>query len=94
MYTVKNSFEFSKKIADQDPGLFFASPDVDSLFTHITLEETKSAWCDSLFNNDAKVNNISKIDFEKTLRAALQNNLFYFKGKSIKKLMGLILDLL
>ena len=28
MYTVKNSFEFAKEIADQDPGLFMASLDV------------------------------------------------------------------
>ena len=56
MYTVKNSFEFAKEIADQDPGLFMASLDIESLFTNITLEETISVCCDSLFSNDAKVN--------------------------------------
>ena len=40
MYTVKNSFEFAKEIADQDPGLFMAILDVESLFTNIPLEET------------------------------------------------------
>ena len=68
MYTMKNSFEFAKKIADQDAGLFMASLDV---FTNIPLEETISVCCDSLFSNDAKVNNINRIDFEKHLRAAL-----------------------
>ena len=68
MYTMKNSFEFAKKIADQDAGLFMASLDV---FTNIPLEETISVCCDSLFRNDAKVNNINRIDFEKHLRAAL-----------------------
>ena len=47
MYTVKYSFEFAKEIADQDPGLFMASLDIESLFTNITLEETISVCCDS-----------------------------------------------
>ena len=68
MYTMKNSFEFAKKIADQDAGLFMASLDV---FTNIPLEETISVCCDSLFSNDAKVNNINRTNFEKHLRAAL-----------------------
>ena len=42
MYTVKNSFEFAKEIADQDPGLFMANLDVESLFTNIPLEGTTS----------------------------------------------------
>ena len=78
MYTVKSSFEFGKEIADQDPGLFMASLDVESLFNNIPLEETTSVCCDSLFSNDAKVNNINRIDFQKRLRAALQNNFFNF----------------
>ena len=55
IYTVKNSFEFTNEIADQDPGLFMVSLDVESLFTNIPLEETISMCCDSLFSNDAKV---------------------------------------
>ena len=35
MCTIKNSFAFSKEIADQDPGLFMTSLDVESLFTNI-----------------------------------------------------------
>ena len=42
MYTVKNSFEFAKEITDQDPGLFMANLDVESLFTNIPLEGTTS----------------------------------------------------
>ena len=64
MHTVKNSFEFSEEIADQDPGFFMASLDVESLFTSVPLEEIISVCCDSLFSNTAKVNNISRIDFE------------------------------
>ena len=86
MYTVKNSFAFSKEIPDHDPELFMASLDVESLFTHIPLEEAISVCCDSLFRNNAKINNINRIDFEKLLRAALQNNFFNFEGKIYKKI--------
>ena len=81
MYTVKNSFEFAKQTADQGPGLFMTSLDIESLFTNIPLEEAISVYCDSLFSNDAKVNNINKIDFEKLSGVALQNNFFNFEGK-------------
>ena len=87
MYTVKNSFEFTKEIADQDPGLFMVSLDVESLFTNIPLEETISMCCDFLFSNDAKGDNINRIDFEKLLRAALQNKFFNFEGKIYKQIL-------
>ena len=88
IYTIKNSFEFSKEIADQDPGLFMASLDVESLFINIPLGETISVCCDTLFSNNAKVNNINRIDFETLLRAALQNNFFNFEGKIYKQIDG------
>ena len=88
MYTIKNSFEFPKEIDDQDPGLSMATLDVESLFTNIPLEETISVCCDSLFSNNAEVNNINMIDFEKLLRAALQNNFFNFEGKIYKQIDG------
>ena len=58
-----------------------ASLDVESLFTNIPLEEIISVCCDSLFSNSDKVKNINRNDFEKFLRAALQNNFFNFEGK-------------
>ena len=88
MYKVKRSFEFAKEIANQDPGLFMASLDVVSLFTKIPLEDTISVCCDSLFSNDARVNDISRIDFEKLLTAALQNKIFNFKHKIYKQIDG------
>ena len=48
--------------------------------------------CDSLFSNDAKVNNINRIDFEKHLRAALQNNFFNFKRKIYKQIDGVVIE--
>ena len=39
-FTVKNSFEFSKEICEQNSEYFMASRDVESLFIDIPLEET------------------------------------------------------
>ena len=65
-----------------------ASLDVESLLNNLSLEETRSVCCDSLFSNDAKVNNINRIDFEELLRADLQNNFFNFEGKIYKQIDG------
>ena len=65
-----------------------ASLDVESLFTNISLEETTSVCCDSLFSNDAKVNNNNRIDFEKFLKATLQNNFFNVGGKIYNQIDG------
>ena len=39
-FTLKNSFDFAKRICEQDAGLFMASLDADSLFTNVLLDET------------------------------------------------------
>ena len=67
------------------------SLDVKSLFPFspsIQLEGTTSVCCDSLFSNDAKVNKINRIYFEKFLRATLQDNVFNLEGKIYKQIDG------
>ena len=78
VYTVKNSFKFAKRNADQDPGRSMTSLDVEFLFTNIPLENIIGVSCDSLFSDDAKVNNINRIEFERILRVALQNKFLNF----------------
>ena len=87
-FTIKNSFEFAKEVIEQDSGLYMASLDVESLFTNIPLEETINISCDSLFSNEAKINNFNRNDFEKLFRMALQNNFFNFDGKIYKQTDG------
>ena len=65
-----------------------ASLEVESLFTNIPLEETINISCDSLFGNEAEINNFNRNDFEKLLRMALQNNFFNFDGKIYKQTGG------
>ena len=74
------SFEFSKEICEQNPKYFMITLDVESLFTSVPLEETIKICCDSLYKNQDLLCNISKNQFEKTLRAALSNNYFLFDG--------------
>ena len=88
-FTIKNSFEFAKGVIEQDSGLFMASPDVESLFTDIPLEENMNFSRDSLFGNEAKINNFNRNSFEKLLRMALQNNFFNFDSKIYKQTDGL-----
>ena len=47
-YAVTDSFPFAEKIGEQDPHLYMASLDVDSLFTNIAHDETISICIDSL----------------------------------------------
>ena len=91
-FTIKNSFEFAKGVIEQDSGLFMASPDVESLFTDIPLEENMNFSRDSLFGNEAKINNFNRNSFEKLLRMALQNNFFNFDSKIYKQTDGLAMS--
>ena len=79
-FTVKNSFEFSKEICEQNSEYFMASLDVESLFNNIVLEEIIKICCDLLYKNQELLSNINKNQFEKLLRAALCNNYFLFDG--------------
>ena len=57
-----------------------------------SLKEAINVFYDSLFSNDAKVNNINRIDFEKLFEAALQNNFFNFERKIYKQAHRLLWD--
>ena len=48
-WTVKDSFTFAKNVANFDHNLFMASPDVESLFTSIPVNETIENAVDDLF---------------------------------------------
>ena len=79
-FTVKNSFEFSKDICEQNSEYFMAKLDVESPFTNIPMEEIIKICCNSLPKNQELFCNISKNQFQKLLRAALSNNYFLFDG--------------
>ena len=51
-YTITDSFHFAEEICKQDPKLYMASLDVDSLFTQIPLDKTFDICSDSLYNDN------------------------------------------
>ena len=87
-FTVKNSFEFSKEICEQNSEYFMASLDVEPLFTNIPLEETIKICCDSLYKNQELLSNINKNQLEKLLRVALCNNYILFDDIVYKQVDG------
>ena len=56
------------------------SPDLESLFIDIPLEETIKICCDSLYKNQKLLSNINKNQSEKCLKTAICNNRFLFDG--------------
>ena len=63
-YTLKDTFEFSRDILNQNPNLFMASLDVDSLFTNIPLDETINIIIKKLFSENGTVHNLNKDQFK------------------------------
>ena len=57
---------------------------MNSLFANIPAEETINISCDSLFGNEARINNFNRNDFEKLLKIALQNNFSNFDNRIYK----------
>ena len=86
-FTIKNSFEFAKEFIEKNSGLFKVSLDVETLFTNIPLEETINISSDTLFANEAKMNNFNRNDFKKLLRMALQTTSSILTVKAINKLI-------
>ena len=59
-FTLKDSFEFTKIICEQDAGLFMASLDVDSLFSNVLLEETINICVNELFKSNSSIHGLNK----------------------------------
>ena len=51
-HTATDSLQFAEEIRKQDPNLYMASLDVDSLFANIPLDETIDICIDSLYNDN------------------------------------------
>ena len=60
----------------------------ESLFTNIPLEETINMCIDKLFENNTKVNNLTKESFRSLLELATLESLFIFNGKYYKQKDG------
>ena len=87
-YTVTDSFRFAEEICKQDPNLYMASLDVDSLFTNIPLDETIDICIDSLYKDDENTPKIPKDVFCNLLTVATKESFFMFNNKFYKQIDG------
>ena len=66
--------------------------DIGSLFTNIPLEETINICVDKLFENNTKVNNLTKESLRSFLELATLDSFFIFDGKYYKQKDGVAMD--
>ena len=89
-YTFKDTFEFSLDILNQNPNLFMASLDVDSLLTNKTLDETISIIIERLFAENENVHNLNKDQFKCLLTLTTKESHFLLMGNYTNKFMVLL----
>ena len=87
-YTVKDSFSFCKEILDQDPNLFMASFDIQSLFTNIPLDEMINICVDLVFHKNKKVKGMLKRHFKQLLTLSVKSSCFLFNDVCYKQVDG------
>ena len=86
-FTVKDSFSFCEEILDQNPNLFMASFDIQSLFTNIPLDETIDIQVDLVFRKKKKeVEGMLKRHFKQVL--SVKSSCFLFNDNCYKKVEG------
>ena len=85
-YTVTDSFHFAEEICKQDPNLYMASLDVDSLFTNIPLDETIDICIDSLYKDEDNSPKIPKDFFRNLLTFATRESFFMCNNKFYKQI--------
>ena len=77
-YTIKDSFSFVEEVPSFDCAHYMTSFDIESLFTNTPLEETINICVDKLFENNTKVNNLTKESFRSLLELATLDSFFFF----------------
>ena len=87
-FVSKDSFEFARVVRNQNPDLFMASFDIDSLFTNVPLDETIDISVKKLFGRRKKYEGFSKEQFKKLLILAVKNSFFLFNGTYYEQVDG------
>ena len=86
--TVTDSFRFAEEICKQNPYLYMASLDLESLFTNIPLDETIDISIDSLYKDDENSPKIPQDVFRNLLTVAPKESFFMFNNKFYKQIDG------
>ena len=88
-YTIKDSFNFSTELLEQNCHCHMARFDVNSLFTNIPLDETINIIMNDIETaSDGSVCGIKKTDFRNLLAMATKEPLFTFNGSYYKQVDG------
>ena len=87
-FTIKDSFSFAEEVSSFDCAYYMTSFDNESLFTNIPLEETINICVDKLFENNTKVNSLTKESFRSLLEYATLDSFFIFNGKYYRQKDG------
>ena len=77
-FTLKDSFEFTKIICDQDARFFMASLDVDYLFTNVPPEETINICVFELFKSNSSIHGLSKNQITEMLSLTTKESIILF----------------
>ena len=75
---LKDTFESSRDILNQNLNHFKLSLDVDSLFTNISLDETINITIVKLFSENETIHNLNKDQFKCLLTLAIKESYFLF----------------
>ena len=89
-YTVMDLFHFGEEYCKQDPSLYTASLDVDSLFTNVLLNETIDISIHRLYKDDENTTKIPKDVFCNLFTMAIKESFFCLTTNFINKLMVLL----
>ena len=90
--TLKNTYDLCDKIChlNNSNNMYFASFDIESLFTNIPLEETIKIIIESLFpEDDSTYEDFNKTEFEDILRLATKHSYFFFDGSLYQQIDGI-----
>ena len=88
-FVLKDSFSFSQEIRSQNPDLFMASFDIDSLFSNLPLEETIELCVNKTFKRKRKFQGLVKTEFKKLLEFATKDVLILFNGNYYEQTDGI-----
>ena len=75
---MRDLFEFVKIVCEQDAGLFMASLDVDSSFTHVPPEETINICVNEFFKSNSSINGLNRKQITEVLSLTTKESIFLF----------------
>ena len=90
-YTVKDSYDFTKDITEQNSKLHMASLDVDSLFGKVPLNETIHVCVKELFKTSQVVSGLNKQSVLEMFSLTKKENIILFEEHYYSQIGGIVM---